>query len=64
MFQPGYTMHGFNWHDRRGVEGVGFVRALRTLLTRRLPSIMPDLHMLLSDCVQTKLADSPRVDGN
>ncbi|KAI9647910.1 hypothetical protein NHQ30_004299 [Ciborinia camelliae] len=24
MLQPLYTMNGFNWFDRRGVEGVGF----------------------------------------
>ncbi|EHK99466.1 hypothetical protein M7I_4623 [Glarea lozoyensis 74030] len=28
MLQPVYTMTGFNWFDRRGTEGVGFVRAL------------------------------------
>ena len=38
-----YTMHGFNWFDKRGTEGVGFVRALRTLLTNNLPGILPDL---------------------
>ncbi|KAI0200207.1 cytochrome P450 [Astrocystis sublimbata] len=43
MLQPVYTMHGFNWFDRRGTEGVGFVRALRTLLTNNLPQILPDL---------------------
>lgn len=45
MLQPKYTMHGFNWFDRRGPEGVhaGFIRALRTLLTKNLPQILPDL---------------------
>lgn len=43
MLQPVYTMHGFNWFDRRGTEGVGFVRALRTLLTNNLPIILPGL---------------------
>ncbi|KAF4631712.1 hypothetical protein G7Y89_g6427 [Cudoniella acicularis] len=47
MLQPVYTMHGFNWFDRRGTEGVGFVRALRTLLTNNLPQILPDLGVIV-----------------
>ncbi|KAI0546096.1 cytochrome P450 [Xylaria curta] len=47
MLQPVYTMHGFNWFDRRGTEGVGFVRALRTLLTNNLPQILPDLGRII-----------------
>ncbi|KAL5121805.1 hypothetical protein ACEQ8H_000020 [Pleosporales sp. CAS-2024a] len=47
MLQPVYTMHGFNWFDRRGTEGVGFIRALRTLLTNNLPSILPDLSCIV-----------------
>ena len=46
MLQPVYTMHGFNWFDRRGTEGIGFVRALRTLLTNNLPKILPDLETI------------------
>ncbi|KAK9792200.1 putative Cytochrome P450 [Seiridium cardinale] len=46
MLQPLYTMNGFNWFDRRGVEGVGFVRTLRTLLTNNLPQLLPDLGLL------------------
>ena len=46
MLQPLYTMNGFNWFDRRGVEGVGFVRTLRTLLTNNLPQLLPDLSIL------------------
>lgn len=47
MLQPMYTMHGFNWFDRRGTEGVGFIRALRTLLTNNLPHILPDLSIII-----------------
>ncbi|RYP07681.1 hypothetical protein DL764_002365 [Monosporascus ibericus] len=43
MLQPKYTMHGFSWYDLRGTEGVGFERALRTLLTNHLPEMLPDL---------------------
>ena len=41
-------MHGFNWFDRRGTEGVGFVRALRTLLTNNLPQILPALGIIIN----------------
>ncbi|KAI2615396.1 hypothetical protein GGR54DRAFT_613261 [Hypoxylon sp. NC1633] len=47
MLQPLYTMNGFNWSDRRGVEGVGFVRTLRTLLTNNIPQLIPDLGVLV-----------------
>ncbi len=43
MLQPRYTMNGFNWFDKRGTEGIGFVRTLRTLLTNNLPQLLPDL---------------------
>lgn len=43
FLQPKHTMHGFEWKDQRGIEGTGFVRALRTLLTSHLPVLMPDL---------------------
>ncbi|KAH7310888.1 cytochrome P450 [Stachybotrys elegans] len=47
MLQPVYTMQKFNWFDRRGTEGVGFIRALRTLLTNNLPQILPDLSAII-----------------
>lgn len=47
MFQPQYTMHGFNWVDRRGQDGIGYVRALRSLLTAHLPQILPDLRSII-----------------
>lgn len=47
MLQPMFTMHGFNWFDRRGTEGVGFIRALRVLLTNNLPHILPDLGVII-----------------
>ncbi|CAG8960196.1 hypothetical protein HYFRA_00010675 [Hymenoscyphus fraxineus] len=49
MLQPKYTMTGFNWFDRRGTEGVGFIKALRTLLTNDMPSILPGLGSAISE---------------
>lgn len=62
MLQPRYTMHGFNWFDRRGTEGVGFVRALRTLLTNNLPLILPDLGVTIR-CRFAELRDAHKVVG-
>ncbi|KAK2606342.1 hypothetical protein QQS21_003273 [Conoideocrella luteorostrata] len=36
-------MHGFEWKNIRGVEGTGFVRALRHILTSKLADIFPTL---------------------
>ncbi|KAI1775359.1 cytochrome P450 [Hypoxylon cercidicola] len=63
MLQPVYTMHGFNWFDRRGTEGVGFVRALRTLLTSNLPQILPDLSTIIRTRFEELHAEHPIVNG-
>ena len=55
MFQPQYTMHGFNWVDRRGADGVGFVRALRLLLTNHLPILLPDMRAIIAQEIEKSL---------
>lgn len=62
MLQPLYTMNGFNWFDRRGVEGVGFVRTLRTLLTNNLPQLLPDLGTLTNAKFSEMRAKNPVVN--
>ena len=47
FLQPKNTMHGFEWKDQRGVEGTGFVRAIRNLLTARLPELIPRLSKVI-----------------
>ncbi|ROT37819.1 cytochrome P450 [Sodiomyces alkalinus F11] len=47
ILKPGYTMNGFNWHDQRGIEGIGFVRTLRTLLTNHLPQLTPGVRGII-----------------
>ncbi|KAK6860581.1 hypothetical protein PG995_004217 [Apiospora arundinis] len=49
FLQPKYTMHGFEWKDIRGVEGTGFVRALRHTLTNYLPNLTGSLSPLIAD---------------
>lgn len=56
-------MHGFKWLDERGVEGVGFVRALRTLLTSHLPSILPDLRSVIFEVFDDSHSDFSSRDG-
>ena len=63
MLQPKYTMHGFEWKDKRGDEGTGFVRALRSLLTAHLPVLTSHLKIivekgLLSETQRYMKADS------
>lgn len=36
-------MQGFEWKNVRGAEGTGFVRALRHILTSKLPDMLPTL---------------------
>lgn len=64
MLQPLYTMNGFNWFDQGGVEGVGFVRTLRTLLTNNIPKLLPDLGALTRTRWAQMLADKGTADGN
>ncbi|KAI1158001.1 cytochrome P450 [Nemania serpens] len=63
MLQPLYTMNGFNWFDRRGVEGVGFVRTLRTLLTNNIPQLIPNLGTLTQIRWAELVAGSKDIDG-
>lgn len=50
-------MHGFEWQDQRGVEGTGFVRALRSLLTSHLQDFQPDLERLVKDTLEIEFRD-------
>ena len=63
MLQPKYTMHGFNWFDQRGTEGIGFVRALRTLLTNHTPDILPDLGLAIAENFARLHSEHPTVNG-
>jgi hypothetical protein len=63
MLQPVYTMHGFNWFDRRGTEGIGFVRTLRTLLTNNLPRILPGLSLMVKTGFDDLYEQNPIKDG-
>ncbi|KAM0092476.1 hypothetical protein ACP6JD_004039 [Aspergillus fumigatus] len=53
-------MFGFEWHNQRGVEGTGFVRALRSRLTAHLPILMPELQRI----VETAIADELVAPGS
>lgn len=46
-------MHGFNWVDGKGAAEFGLARALRTVLTRNIPQLLPDV----TKVVQQRLAD-------
>ena len=55
-------MYGFEWQDKRGVEGTGFVRALRSLLTAHLPEFRPKIEEIISNAVARELS-KPEADG-
>ena len=57
-------MHGFEWKDQRGVEGVGFVRALRSLLTSHLPVVLPNLEAAIADELKAQLRAGKNSDSN
>jgi cytochrome P450 len=63
MLQPMYTMHAFNWFDRRGTEGVGFVKALRTMLTNNLPAVLPDLSTIIRTRFERLHETHPKIKG-
>ena len=63
MLQPKYTMYGFDWLDRRGIEGIGFVRAIRSLLTSNLPHVLPQIKSTISDNFTIIHQEHPIVGG-
>lgn len=48
-------MYGFEWKDQRGLEGTGFVRALRSLLTAHLPLLQPSLRSSIAEQFEHEL---------
>lgn len=56
-------MHGFEWKDQRGIEGTGFVRALRTLLTSHLPALTPALMNAISDTLNKEFEKQKTTEG-
>lgn len=57
ILQPNYTMCGFEVQDHRGIEGTGYVRALRSLLTSHLPKFQPHLEGIVKNALLTGLRD-------
>lgn len=56
LLQPKHTMQGFEWEDQRGLEGTGFVRALRSLLTAHLPQFRPHLSMIIRESLNDEFS--------
>ncbi|OCL05803.1 cytochrome P450 [Glonium stellatum] len=61
--EPKHTMKGFEWKDIRGVEGTGFVRALRTILTSYLPQLLPRLSEIMAGEVREQLLKNGHSEG-
>ena len=56
MFQPQYTMLGHNWFDERAVEGIGYVRAVGSLLPDRYKAIMPGMQITIKNAFDSCLS--------
>ncbi|KAL8650624.1 MAG: hypothetical protein Q9226_005063 [Calogaya cf. arnoldii] len=56
-------MQGFEWKDQRGVEGTGFVRALRCLMTSQLPNLLPSLRCTLENEMMAELKLGQTLQG-
>ena len=56
-------MYGFEWKDQRGLEGTGFVRALRSLLTAHLPALFPSLSSNIASSLDSEIMLGTRADG-
>jgi hypothetical protein len=63
MFQPAYTMLGHNWKDERGTEGIGYVRAVGTLLPNQLLKIMPEMWEYAQSTFDKLFAESQSKTG-
>ncbi|KAF1846526.1 cytochrome P450 [Cucurbitaria berberidis CBS 394.84] len=64
MFQPTYTMLGHNWLDERGAEGIGYVKAVGTLLPERMREIMPNMRFNIKTSFNRLLRDQCNPDGS
>ena len=62
ILQPKYTMYGFEWNDQRGIEGIGFVRALRSLLTAHLTSLRPSVSSNIAESLESEMMLGSRAD--
>ena len=58
-----YTMKGFEWENQRGLEGTGYVRALRERLTLNLPGLMQKLSRVISAQMEIEIRKSVFKDG-
>ena len=55
-------MYGFEWKDQRGIEGTGFVRALRSLLTAQLPLLLPGLRSNIAESLEFEMLAGSKGD--
>ncbi|KAF2014336.1 cytochrome P450 [Aaosphaeria arxii CBS 175.79] len=56
MFEPQHTMYGFKVHDKSPLNGSMHSRVLRTLLTSKIPYLLPGLRDLSLKCFRQQIA--------
>lgn len=51
MFQPRYTMNGYELKEEPSANSSGHSRVLRTLLTSKLPLLQPNMQQTISEAL-------------
>ena len=63
MLQPQFTMQGYNWPEQRSIDEIGFVRAIRSLLTSHLPILLPTVHYAIASDFDEQIEQSSSLEG-
>lgn len=56
-------MLGHNWLDERGAEGIGYVKAVGTLLPERMRDIMPNMRVNIKRSFDRELSRVQSASG-
>ena len=56
-------MQGYEWPEQRSAEEIGFVRAIRTVLTSHLSTLRPALHRTIVSELDHVLSQCETING-
>ena len=60
IFQPQWTMQGFDWPDARGKDGIEMVRTLRNFLTTNLEELSPAMRSSIGTSLERQVSEAQR----
>ena len=64
MLQPQFTMQGYDWPEQRSTDEIGFVRAIRSLLTSHLPVLLPAMRHTIASEFDEQIEQSNTLKGH